>query len=171
MDEASFISSLPLDLQAFIQRHNNAAGDDQSECSPGLVVLGWVPQSQILGHPATGGHVIHFIWNSTLESIVQGVPILVWNFWHDHPYEVKLLVEELGVAEEIQREENENGVFVVKREEVERAAKLIIRGEKGKEMRRRALQLKEGAERATQYGGSSFQNLDRPALFIRNKSI
>ena len=62
-------------------------------------------------------------------------------------------------------------MFLVKREDMDRAAKLIIRGQKGKEMKRRALQLKEGAERATQYGGSSFQNLDRLALFIRNKSI
>lgn len=164
MDEASFISSLPLDLQAFIQRHNNLRSE-----SRGLIVLGWVPQSRILGHPATGGHLSHCGWNSTLESIVQGVPILAWPFRHDHPYEAKLLVEELGVAEEIQREQNENGVFVVKKEEVERAAKLIIRGEKGKEMRRRTLQLKERAERATQYGGSSFKNLDRLALLIRNR--
>lgn len=167
MDEASFISSLPVDLQAFIHRHNSAG--DQSVCR-GLVVFGWVPQSQILGHPATGGHVSHCGWNSTLESIGQGVPILAWPFQHDHPFEAKLLVEELGVAEEIQQEKNENGVFVVKREEVERAAKLIIRGEKGKEMRKKALQLKEGAKRATEQGGSSFKNLDRLGLLIRSKS-
>nr|ABR16563.1 unknown [Picea sitchensis] len=167
MDGASFISSLPVDLQAFIQRYSGAGYRADSR---GLVVLGWVPQSQILGHPATGGHVSHCGWNSTLERIGQGVPILAWPFRHDHPCEAKLLVEELGVAEEIRREEKENGVFVVKREEVERAAKLIIKGEKGKEMRRRALQLKEGAERATRQGGSSFKNLDRLALLIRSKS-
>lgn len=167
MDEASFISSLPLDLQAFIERYSSAG--DRSECR-GLVVLGWVPQSQILGHPATGGHVSHCGWNSTLESVGQGVPILTWPFQHDHPFEAKLLVEELGVGEEIRRELDENGMFVVKREEVERAARLIIRGEKGKEMRRKALQLKEGAERATAEGGSSFKNLDRLALLIRSIS-
>lgn len=164
MDDASFISSLPLDLQAFIERYNSALGD-RSECR-GLVVLGWVPQSQILGHPATGGHLSHCGWNSTVESIGQGVPILAWPFQHDHPFEAKLLVEELGVAEEIRRELNANGVFVVTREEVGRAAKLIIREEKGKEMRRRALQLKEDAERASAEGGTSFKNLDRLALLI-----
>lgn len=167
IDEASFISSLPLDLQAFIERYSSAG--DPSECR-GLVVLGWVPQSQILGHPAIGGHVSHCGWNSTLESIGQGVPILTWPFQHDHPFEAKLLVEELGAGEEIQREENESGVFVVKREEVERAARLIIRGEKGKEMRRRALQLKEGAKKATAEGGSSFKSLDRLALLISSQS-
>lgn len=167
MDDEYFISSLPLDLQAFIEKHNSAG--DESECR-GLVVSGWVPQWQILGHPATGGHVSHCGWNSSLESIGQGVPILAWPFQHDHPFEAKLLVEELGVAEELQREENENGVFVVKKEEVERAVRLIIKGEKGKEMSRRALKLKEDAERASAEGGTSFKNLDRLALLIRSMS-
>lgn len=167
MDEASFISSLPLDLQTFVQRHSNAG--DKSACS-GLVVLGWVPQSRILGHPAIGGHLSHCGWNSTVESIGQGVPMLAWPFQYDQPFQAKLLVEELGVAEEIEREENENGVFGVKREEVERAAKLIIREEKGKEMRRRALQLKEGGVRATQEGGFSFTNMQNLVSLIRSKS-
>ncbi|CAI9296149.1 unnamed protein product [Lactuca saligna] len=41
----------------------------------GLVVADWVPQSEILAHPSTGGFISHCGWNSSMESITMGVPI------------------------------------------------------------------------------------------------
>ena len=39
---------------------------------------GWAPQMQILKHPATGGFLSHCGWNSILETVCAGVPILAW---------------------------------------------------------------------------------------------
>ncbi|KAK6149129.1 hypothetical protein DH2020_016654 [Rehmannia glutinosa] len=44
----------------------------------GIVVRDWAPQLEILGHVATGGFMSHCGWNSCMESISMGVPILVW---------------------------------------------------------------------------------------------
>ncbi|KAM0835657.1 hypothetical protein ACQ4PT_062804 [Festuca glaucescens] len=42
----------------------------------GMVVSSWAPQVEVLRHPATGAFVTHCGWNSTLEAVAAGVPMV-----------------------------------------------------------------------------------------------
>ncbi|CAM9002452.1 unnamed protein product [Rhodiola kirilowii] len=58
----------------------------------GLIIKGWAPQLMILGHPSTGGFLSHCGWNSTVEAIGRGVPILAWPIRGDQFSDAKLVV-------------------------------------------------------------------------------
>ncbi|CAK7356014.1 unnamed protein product [Dovyalis caffra] len=64
----------------------------------GMIILGWAPQLLILSHPSTGGFLSHCGWNSTVEAIGRGVPILAWPIRGDQMYNAKLIVKHLKVG-------------------------------------------------------------------------
>ncbi|CAM0912947.1 unnamed protein product [Alopecurus aequalis] len=64
----------------------------------GLVIRGWAPQVLILNHPALGGFVTHCGWNSVLEAVSAGVPMVTWPRCNDQFFNEKLVVEMLKVG-------------------------------------------------------------------------
>lgn len=44
----------------------------------GVVIKGWVPQVEVLGHVSVGWFLTHCGWNSVLEGITAGVGMLTW---------------------------------------------------------------------------------------------
>lgn len=44
----------------------------------GMCYSGWAPQMRILKHPTVGGFLSHCGWNSILETVCAGVPVLAW---------------------------------------------------------------------------------------------
>lgn len=101
----------------------------------GLVVEGWAPQAEILGHPSIGGFVSHCGWSSTLEAILFGVPILAMPMHLDQPLNAKLVVE-IGVGMEVDR-----GSGGFRREKLARVIQQVMVEEKGKEAKRNAQEL------------------------------
>lgn len=141
-----------------------SVGDDKFEASDylpvgflertrgvGMVVHDWAPQSAVLRHLSTGAFLSHCGWNSVLESVVEGVPIIAWPLFAEQRMNAAMLVEEVGVAVKVA----EVGEEVVGREEVERVVREVMEGgEEGKAIRRRARELRETAKMALGDGGS-----------------
>ncbi|KAL6861834.1 hypothetical protein ACP4OV_017534 [Aristida adscensionis] len=131
----------------------------------GLLIRGWAPQVLILSHPAVGGFVTHCGWNSTLEAVTAGLPVVTWPHFSDQFLNQKLAVEVLGigvgvgVTEPIMYQTVYKEI-VVGRGAVEAAVRGVMDGgEEGEERRRRARALAAKARAAMQEGGSSHANL------------
>ena len=112
----------------------------------GLIIQGWAPQVLILDHPAVGAFLTHCGWNSTLEGVCAGVPMITWPQFAEQFFNEKLVVKvlETGVSVGAQAavplyEEEKYGVLV-KREAVMRAVDEVIKGE---ERRKRARELRK----------------------------
>ncbi|KAG6680184.1 hypothetical protein I3842_13G028900 [Carya illinoinensis] len=117
----------------------------------GLVVPSWAPQVQVLSHGSTGGFLTHCGWNSTLESIMNGTPLIAWPLFGEQRMNAVFLAEDLKVA--LRPKENEKGVVV--REEIAQVIKGLMVGEDGKNARNRMKDLKIAAEKALYPEGSS----------------
>ncbi|KAK4566927.1 hypothetical protein RGQ29_002968 [Quercus rubra] len=127
----------------------------------GLLVRNWAPQLDILSHKSTGAFLSHCGWNSVLESLSQGVPILGWPMAAEQAYNSKMLMEEMGVSVELTR--GSQGIIVGK--EVKRVIELVLEKEgKGKDMRNKAVEVKKQLRAAvsdeTQNKGSSVKAMD-----------
>ncbi|CAL9752368.1 unnamed protein product, partial [Musa acuminata subsp. burmannicoides] len=126
----------------------------KSEWTSGLVARGWVPQVDILRHAAVGAFVSHGGWNSTLESLRFGVPVVVRPMGGEQFCNAKLVAEVLGAGAEA----------VGGREVAEAVAEVMGEGERAREVRRRAREIAEGLAAAVEGGGSGGQGASLTAL-------
>ncbi|GJR81139.1 UDP-glycosyltransferase 89B2-like protein [Tanacetum coccineum] len=67
----------------------------------GLIIRDWIPQFEILAHPAVGSFLNSCGWNSILEGVKAGVMMLAWPMGSDQFANAKLLVDELGVGKHV----------------------------------------------------------------------
>ncbi|CAM6098827.1 unnamed protein product [Calypogeia fissa] len=134
----------------------------------GCIVTGWAPQLQILAHSSTGGFLTHCGWNSSVESIIFGVPMIGWPQGAEQHLNCTYMVGELKVAVQIQTGKKEE---IVKRDEVERAVRLLMEDSQGATIRRNAEELKRTAAAAMAEGGSQSQNFREFLDDIRSPQV
>lgn len=120
-----------------------------------LIETGWAPQGAILEHGATGAFISHCGWNSCLESMAAGVPIIALPLQVDQPANAMLLAREGKVAVEMKMIDG-----VAERDEVERAVRCLMSGE-DMEVKRRVEAVRNAAVSALSHeGGAAWKNLD-----------
>ncbi|XP_015089477.1 hydroquinone glucosyltransferase-like [Solanum pennellii] len=129
----------------------------------GLVLANWAPQVQILSHVSVGGFLTHCGWNSILESIVCGVPLIAWPLFADQRTNAVMLIEDLKVA--LKPKIHDNGI--VGRSEISEVVKELMEGEEGKEVCIRMKELKDAAKKVLSEDGSSTKALDELAFELK----
>ncbi|TKY67398.1 UDP-glucose iridoid glucosyltransferase [Spatholobus suberectus] len=114
-------------------------------------IVKWAPQGEVLAHQAVGGFWSHCGWNSTLESLCEGVPIMCQPHFGDQRVNARLLSHVWKVGLEWSS--------VMERDEIEGAVRRLMVNPEGKEMGQRALKLKNEIRLAVK-GGSSYDALN-----------
>ncbi|CAL4948538.1 unnamed protein product [Urochloa decumbens] len=131
----------------------------------GVIIRGWAPQMVILNHAAVGGFVTHCGWNSTLEAVSAGVPMVTWPRYADQFYNEKLVVELLevgvGVGSTDYASKLEARRVIAGEVVAEAIGKVMGDGEEAEAIRERARVLGEKARRAVEKGGSSYDDVGR----------
>ncbi|XP_022737159.1 UDP-glycosyltransferase 88B1-like [Durio zibethinus] len=117
----------------------------------GLVVKAWAPQVAVLSHGSVGGFVTHCGWNSVLESICAGVPMIAWPLYAEQKFNKIILVEEMNLALTVN--ESENGL--VGAEELEKRVRELMETEEGKSIRDHAMAKRDEAAAALSEDGPS----------------
>lgn len=120
----------------------------------GLVVKKWAPQVEVLVHEAVGGFVTHCGWNSVLEGVCAGLPMIAWPLYAEQRMNKVSLVDEFRLAVEMRGYD-----AVVTAEEVEEKVRWLMASDGGKELRERTEAAKKAAGAALAEGGSSQHEL------------
>ncbi|PIA57852.1 hypothetical protein AQUCO_00500046v1 [Aquilegia coerulea] len=129
-------------------------------------IVKWAPQLEVLAHPAVGGFWTHSGWNSTLESICEGVPMLCWACFGDQMVSARYVSEVWRVGFQL-----ENGL---QHGEIETYIKRLMVQENNREreeMIERVKDLQERAELCIKKGGSSFKSLENLTDYIFSLKI
>lgn len=165
---SSQLDEIAMGLRASETRFLWVAREDSSRMQEmsgtmGLVVP-WCDQLKVLHHPSIGGFLTHCGWNSTLEGVFTGVPMLTFPISWDQPPDSRLIVDQWKVGLSLMDKVGKDNI--VGREEIAKTIKRLMEDSvESREMRRRAAQLREASHKAIEEGGSSFSNLNS---FVRD---
>ncbi|CAN4109727.1 unnamed protein product [Withania somnifera] len=99
----------------------------------GLIVK-WAPQKQVLAHPAVAGFFTHCGWNSTLESILEEVPLICRPAIADQPVNARYLSQIYKVGFELE---------VIERTVIEKTVRKLMLSEEGKDLKKRVIDMKK----------------------------
>ncbi|MCL7038849.1 hypothetical protein MKW94_019623 [Papaver nudicaule] len=118
----------------------------------------WAPQEEVLNHPAIGGFFTHSGWNSTLESMVAGVPMVCWPHLADQQINSRYVSEVWKIGMDMKDHCN--------RVTVENLIRDMMSG-KREELMQSTAKVAEMARKSVSRDGSSYRNYEALLEFIR----
>ncbi|TXG74353.1 hypothetical protein EZV62_002932 [Acer yangbiense] len=118
------------------------------------MICDWAPQVDVLAHKAVGGFVSHCGWNSILESLWYGVPIVTWPLYAEQQLNAFKMVKELGLAVEMRLDSRRDQSDLVMANEIAKAVRCVMDGDS--ETRRKVKEMAEISRKSLMDGGSSF---------------
>ena len=120
------------------------------------MVVSWCPQLEVLAHKAIGCFMTHCGWNSTLEALSLGVPVVAMPQWTDQTTNAKFIMDVWKVGVRIKLDEKD----IATKEEIVMCISEVMEGERGKEMKMNSVRWKELAKEAVDESGSSDKNIE-----------
>ncbi|XP_071705625.1 UDP-glycosyltransferase 76G1-like [Rutidosis leptorrhynchoides] len=121
-------------------------------------IVKWTPQQEVLAHKAIGAFWTHNGWNSTLESVCEGVPMILSPFFGDQALNARYMSDVLKV-----------GVYlgnVWHKEDIANAIRRIMVDNEGEEIRERAKVIKQKLDVSLIKGGSSYESLESLVSYV-----
>ncbi|XP_004239922.1 7-deoxyloganetic acid glucosyl transferase-like [Solanum lycopersicum] len=124
-------------------------------------IVEWAPQEEVLAHPAVGGFWTHCGWNSILESVYEGKPMICWPYFFDQQVNSRFVEKVWGLGLDMKD--------TCDREIVEKMVKdlMVLRKQ---EFLGRANHMSKLAKNCLMEGGSSYSNFDRLVKDIKSLS-
>ncbi|KAH6762323.1 UDP-Glycosyltransferase superfamily protein [Perilla frutescens var. hirtella] len=129
------------------------------------MVVPWCSQNEVLRNPAIGGFLTHCGWNSILESIWSGVPMICYPLFTDQITNRKLVVDDWRVGINLCDGES------MSKEEVAEKIEVLMSGKRSQELRQEIQKVRTTFQNAISVGGSSDQNFDRFVLDVSQEIL
>jgi len=144
---------------------------EQEKLPPGFftsdksgLVVSWCSQLEVLAHKSTGCFVTHCGWNSTIEALSLGVPMVGVPQFADQPTNAKFVEDVWKVGVKVKKSE----LGIVRKEEIEKKIFEVMEGEKANGIRMNAEKWKSLAQAAVANGGSSDNNIQEFVAQLTN---
>ena len=115
-------------------------------------IVKWAPQQEVLKHRAVGGFVTHNGWNSVVESVCEGVPMICLPFIWDQFLNARLICDLWRVGLHLEHR--------IERNEIESSIRSLFFGNEGEAIRERMRLLQEKVERSVKENGSASRSLE-----------
>ncbi|KAG6427441.1 hypothetical protein SASPL_111688 [Salvia splendens] len=127
------------------------------------VVVPWCSQKEVLCSRAIGGFLTHCGWNSILESVWCGVPMICYPLFTDQITNRKVVVDDWRVGINLCEGEHIN------KEEVAEKIEFVLSEKRSEELRKEIEKVRSTLEDAVTVNGSSERNFDGFVQQVRNK--
>ncbi|GAB2263171.1 hypothetical protein Droror1_Dr00004168 [Drosera rotundifolia] len=121
-------------------------------------VVSWAPQRDVLAHPAIGCFLTHCGWNSVLEGLVAGVPMICWPHYGDQQLNGRCVSEVYKIGVYLKD-------YPCERDAIARVVNQVM-GQKKKELGISSESLAASSKKAVSEGGSSFNIFHQLVDFI-----